>query len=85
MIAALFVLYVVVEVGVLIWVGSTIGVLWTVLLLGGALVIVRVLRRRSREPLPPDRMTGTMRFLLCGKRGTTGRWVCALDYQQMPS
>ncbi|WP_433613112.1 FxsA family protein [Prescottella agglutinans] len=33
MIALLFVLYVVVEVGALIWVGSAIGVLWTVLLL----------------------------------------------------
>ncbi|PTR27493.1 UPF0716 protein FxsA [Rhodococcus sp. OK519] len=44
MIAALFVLYVVVEVGVLIWVGSTIGVLWTVLLLiaGSAVGMVLV-------------------------------------------
>jgi len=33
MIALLFMLYVVVELGALIWVGSTIGVLWTVLLL----------------------------------------------------
>lgn len=44
MIALLFVLYVVVEVGVLIWVGSTIGVLWTVLLLiaGSAIGMVLV-------------------------------------------
>ncbi|EGD22017.1 FxsA family protein [Rhodococcus hoagii] len=44
MIAALFVLYLVVEVGVLIWVGSTIGVLWTVLLLiaGSAVGMVLV-------------------------------------------
>lgn len=44
MIAALFVLYVVVEVGVLIWVGSTIGVLWTILLLiaGSAVGMVLV-------------------------------------------
>ncbi|QBJ94597.1 FxsA family protein [Rhodococcus sp. ABRD24] len=44
MIAALFVLYVVVEVGVLIWVGSAIGVLWTVLLLiaGSAVGMVLV-------------------------------------------
>ncbi len=44
MIAALFVLYVVVEVGVLVWVGSTIGVLWTVLLLiaGSAVGMVLV-------------------------------------------
>ena len=32
----------------LLWLGPGL------LLLGGALVIVRVLRRRSREPLPPD-------------------------------
>lgn len=44
MIALLFVLYVVVELGVLIWVGSTIGVLWTVLLLiaGSAVGMVLV-------------------------------------------
>ncbi|WP_420879625.1 FxsA family protein [Rhodococcus sp. (in: high G+C Gram-positive bacteria)] len=44
MIAALFVLYVVVEVGVLIWVGSAIGVLWTILLLiaGSAVGMVLV-------------------------------------------
>ncbi|CAM2888427.1 FxsA family protein [Prescottella defluvii] len=44
MIAPLFLLYALVEVGVLIWVGSTIGVLWTVLLLiaGSAVGMVLV-------------------------------------------
>ncbi|WP_137724162.1 FxsA family protein [Prescottella subtropica] len=44
MIALLFLLYVVVEVGVLIWVGSVIGVLWTVLLLiaGSAIGMILV-------------------------------------------
>ncbi|QCQ91112.1 FxsA family protein [Rhodococcus sp. SGAir0479] len=44
MFALLFVLYVVVEVGALIWVGSMVGVLWTVLLLiaGSAIGLVLV-------------------------------------------
>ncbi|NKR33557.1 FxsA family protein [Rhodococcus hoagii] len=75
MIAALFVLYVVVEVGVLIWVGSTIGVLWTVLLLiaGSAVGMVLVksqwravmagFRRATRGETSPTERSPTVRWL----------------------
>lgn len=50
MYAAMFLLYVVVEIAALIWVGGTIGVLWTAcLFLGGSLVGLMLMRSQWRR------------------------------------
>ncbi|AQA22301.1 fxsA cytoplasmic membrane family protein [Rhodococcus sp. MTM3W5.2] len=59
MIPALFVLYVVIEVAAVIWVGSTIGVLWTIalFLLGWAIGLVLV-RSQGRKVIEGFRRAG---------------------------
>lgn len=59
MIPALFVLYVVIEVAAVIWVGSTIGVLWTIalFLLGWAVGLVLV-RSQGRKVIEGFRRAG---------------------------
>ncbi|MFZ2177154.1 MAG: FxsA family protein [Rhodococcus sp. (in: high G+C Gram-positive bacteria)] len=50
MYAALFLLYAVVEIAALVWMGSTIGLLWTVLLfLGGTLIGLLLMRSQWRR------------------------------------
>ncbi|TJZ78487.1 FxsA family protein [Rhodococcus oryzae] len=60
MIPALFVLYVVIEVAAVIWVGSTIGVLWTIalFLLGWAIGLVLV-RSQGRKVIEGFRRAGS--------------------------